>query len=873
MLIYGNNTQEVIDHVASNEAHVRAVLGIGGDCIWENPACASQLRSLDLMSSLETGRLTRTPLLDDGGVMFGWLVHEPNSAQDKDIGFPERVSPSGLEDQFSMLNGLMANMLSYTRLDPLLQHIADIATRLTDATNTVILLVDETEEYLTAVASAGFNSSLHMGQRRFYGKGFAGVAWSTKKDQYLENCDALDVTKDVWPPGSQLVALPLMSDTNVIGVAVLSAPSDQQTFKTVTAGLIRHLTSLAGVAIVNARSKEHAELELSRMRALREISSLIHDFETPADLVQSVSKCLMHAMDVSRAVYFMVENDGVTEHADVWQKRDGVIVEDTSILDDILHEGLNGWVYRHNTPAYLPRNQEDIRESERARERRKAANIGSTLAVPICVKDSVLGVISISRDVSKRDLNENEQNLFISICAQISTALHNRELDDALKHRAFHDSLTELPNRFCFEKELKVDVEAATGSYIGAVLFLDLDGFKSVNDSMGHHYGDKLLKLVASRLKRCTSDRDTLARIGGDEFAVIARALSCKADAQGIASRIIDSMHDAFDIGGSRIKVGASIGISFFPCDGDSAEMLIRNADHAMYRAKAIDKGSYICFDQSMADESAKRIQLERDLREAIRSRQFTLFYQPKVDVQTGVVKSVEALIRWVHPTRGLVPPNEFIPMAEAAGLIHQVGAWVIQEAAKQLALWQSTSLKGIRIAVNIAASQFTLDEFSDQILTVMNTMNVPYSLLEIEVTESIVMSDIQLVISTLERLRSAGVTVSVDDFGTGYSSLSYLQDLPLDVLKIDRSFITRLDEHALDKSVVNTVMLLAKCLNLETVAEGVETQAQFDLVKKLGCNVVQGYFFAKPCEVCELPQVIENIKVMFEETIVKKAS
>ena len=873
MLIQGNNIQEVINHAVMKAADVYAVLDANGGCVWENPAYSSQPAQLDLAVSLEHGSLAKTPLMDDAGLMFGWLVHEPETIPDSEIDHRDSVYTSSREEQFSMLNGLMANMLSYTRLDPLLQHIADIATQLTDATNAVILLVDETEEYLTAVASSGTNSWRHMGQQRQYGVGFAGIAWSTKKDQYLPNCEILDVTRNFWPRDSQLVALPLMSDTSVVGVAVLSAPSHYQSFRASTAGLIRHLTSLAGVAIVNARSREQAELELSRMRALRDISTLIQNFETPEDLIQSVSKRLMHAMDISRIVYFFVEKDGVTEHADVWQKKDGVIVKGTSILDDILNEGLNGWVYRHNTPAYLPRNQEDLRESKKARRRRKEANIGSTLSVPIDAKNSVVGVISISRDVCKRDLNESEQNLFISICGQISTALHNRELDDALKHRAFHDSLTELPNRFCFEKELQDDISSADGSYIGAVLFLDLDGFKSVNDSMGHHYGDKLLKLVATRLESCTNERDTFARIGGDEFALIARSLSCKSDAVTIAKRIIDILDDAFDIDGSRVKVGASIGISYFPFDGDSAEILIRNADEAMYRAKAIEKGSSVCFDQSMADESANRVQMENDLREAISSRQFVLFFQPKVDTQTGDVKSVEALIRWNHPTLGLVPPGDFIPLAEDAGLIHEIGAWVIEEAVKHLAHWQSTTLKDIRIAVNIAASQFTLDEFSDQILSLMRTMNVPHSLLEIEVTESIVMSDLQLVISTLERLRSAGLTISVDDFGTGYSSLSYLQDIPLDVLKIDRSFITRLDEHSIEKSVANTVMLLAKCLNLETVAEGVETQAQFDLVKKLGCSAVQGYFFARPCEANQLSQVIENIKQMFEEESVKRAS
>jgi len=583
----------------------------------------------------------------------------------------------------------------------------------------------------------------------------------------------------------------------------------------------------------------------------------------------------MNAMDISRVVYFVVEDDGNAEHADIWIKKNGVISKGESILKNILTDGINGWVYRNNEPAFLPRNHEDTRESANVRAKRKAAGIGSTFSVPITSTDRVVGVISISRDVAKRDLDENERNLFFSICNQISSALLNRELSDALKHRAFHDSLTELPNRYCFEKELATDLEALDEFHNaeGAVMFLDLDGFKSVNDSLGHHYGDELLGHVAERFKSCVKSMDTIARVGGDEFAIISRDIASKEQAVSIASRLIESLGANFDINGVRVRIGVSIGLSFFPHDGRNAETLIRNADEAMYRAKANGKGQIICFDQTMADESNRRVQLESELRYAIKHNQFVLYFQPQVNTHTGDVSSVEALIRWQHPERGFVSPGEFIPIAEEAGLINAIGSWVLEEACRLLATWRDGPLDNVRIGVNVAASQFLEERFSEKILHLLDVHNISPTLLEIEVTESIVMNEIQVVVAALNALRRAGVRVAIDDFGTGYSSLSYLQDLPLDVLKIDRSFINRLESERIDESVANTIMLLAKGLSLETIAEGVETTDQFRQVQQLGCTLIQGYYFAKPCSAEELVDTIGAIRLQFDRTSLKIAS
>lgn len=862
------NVQSLLNQIAASESVAFSITDLAGECLLGNTEIAALFRSGAETSQETMGSpnfLTSVSLANNEGCAFAQLIVLNRGNEELSDKRDSRADGYTVEDQFALLNELMANMLSFQTLDPLLQHIADIVIEATDANNALILLVDETNEYLDVVASAGSASNRNMGERRKYGKGFAGLAWSTKTHQYLANCDVLNVTKGYWPPASQLVALPLMSNNTVIGVAVLAAPAHQKNFRAST-GLVAHLASLAGIAILNAQSREQAELELSRMRALREINGLLSNFANAAELIQSVSKTLMHAMDISRAVYFMVEDDGVTEHTDVWIKKDGNIVRGESIIKDVLNEGLHGWCYINNQPAYVPRNSEDSPESVRVRQRRKEENIGSMFCVPISANERVVGVMSISRSCAKRDFNENERNLFINICSQISSALLNHELSAALKYRAFHDSLTDLPNRYFLEKELQNELERSKEGDTAAVFFLDLDGFKSVNDTLGHHYGDALLGHVAERFRQCLRAEDIIARIGGDEFAIISSGLIHEAQAQSTANRLIDSLVSPIEVSGVSVNIGVSIGLCFYPKDGHSVETLLRNADQAMYCAKANGKGNVVFFRQSMADESRVRIQLENELRDAIKGNQFVQYFQPQVALCTGEVKSVEALIRWDHPTRGLILPGEFLPVAEDAGLIDSIGEWVLEEAITTLASWRNGPLSGLRIAVNIEASQFMLNDFAQNLLSLLDKHAVPPLLLEIEVTESVVMNEINVVVSTLNTLRAAGVRIAVDDFGTGYSSLSYLQDLPLDVLKIDRSFVQRLEHQSSNQSVANTVMLLAEGLKLETVAEGVETSTQFDQVRQLGCDLVQGYYFAKPCSADNLIEVIRLIGSNFDQ-------
>lgn len=807
---------------------------------------------------------TRTPLVNETGEVVALLVQSQNLSELRNLQHNLEQSRSLREDQLLVLNDLMSKLMNYQELDPLLQHIAEIMIQYTLADNALILMVSKTQEYIQVVASAGSHSKRNIGERRQRGSGLAGLAWSTGETQYISDSGSNPLTKGFWPNGTQLLAVPLLMDGGVIGVAVLGAPDSEAEFRTST-GLVGSLANLAGIAIASAKSQELTRIELRRTRALSNISRDISQFKQGDELLAAVSKTLMDAMEISRTSAYLVSEDGELESFQAWHRLDGVVEEAPLMPKETINETICNWCFKNNQMAIIHRNVDDPRESSRMHALRKKLDIGSTVCMPITCDEQVTCILLICREQSDIDFDENEINVFTSVIGQVSNALFRNQLSDALQQQAFQDSLTQLPNRRCFEQELQRELEEDSGR-LGAIMFMDLDGFKAVNDTLGHSVGDQLLRLVSKRLNSRLQSTDMLARIGGDEFAVIVRNLNDQQHAMDIATRLTDALTATFDINGAKLKIGVSIGLSFYPDDGSCADELLRNADEAMYRAKADNKGSIVCFSQSMADDSRKRVCLENELREAIEQQQFLLHYQPQVNTRSGVVESVEALIRWKHPTRGMVSPAEFIPVAEEAGIINLIGFWVLDAAIAQLAQWQNSPMSHLRIGVNIAASQFLLENFSDQILAQLSRHKVAPQMLEIEVTESVVMNDVQSVIARLNVLRAAGVRVAVDDFGTGYSSLSYLQDLPLDVLKIDRSFIVRLQDESAENSLVNTILLLAKGLGLSTVAEGVETASQFEQVRRLGCTLIQGFYFARPCAAAELPMTIDAIGDLFRE-------
>jgi diguanylate cyclase (GGDEF)-like protein/PAS domain S-box-containing protein len=418
------------------------------------------------------------------------------------------------------------------------------------------------------------------------------------------------------------------------------------------------------------------------------------------------------------------------------------------------------------------------------------------------------------------------------------------ELQERLRHEAYHDALTGLDNRALFRERLA----AATGE--PAILFLDLDGFKEVNDSLGHAAGDQLLVQLARRLRTLVPSADTVARLGGDEFAIIADS---RPAAEQLAASILDALEEPFVVGGRDLHVGAAIGVAS-AADATDIEQLQRNADLAMYRAKDAGGGVYATYDPAMHDALMRRLELAADLRLALERDELVLHYQPTVCLRTGRIVGFEALVRWQHPTRGLIPPLEFIGVAESTGLIGPLGRWVLTEACRQAVAWD----RPLKMAVNVSVRQFDSGDLTATVAEVLAMTGMPADRLCLEMTESVLLTDTDENLSRLISLKALGVQLAMDDFGTGYSSLAYLRRFPMDVLKIDRSFVDRLGGDSTDEALVRTIVRMGRSLGMSLVAEGIETAVQLAVLREMGCDNAQGYLLSKPLPAAEASRALD---------------
>lgn len=486
----------------------------------------------------------------------------------------------------------------------------------------------------------------------------------------------------------------------------------------------------------------------------------------------------------------------------------------------------------------------------------------------ICLSASGLSTQWVATGVTGGALSILTITLLLSILdARMETAtgkLANslQRANEKLMHQATHDTLTDLPNRALLVDRVQHAIHAARRSGRQcATLFLDLDGFKTVNDSLGHAKGDLLLQGVAKRIRSALRDEDMLARVGGDEFIILIEDMHRTTEVATICQKLIAAMDRHYDLAGISVRISVSVGVSIFPHDGETVHSLLANADAAMYGAKQSGKNGYRFFESSMNASALRTLQIQVALREAIGSQQLRLNFQPKLSSDGHSLLGAEALLRWTHPDLGSIPPAEFIPIAESAGLITPLGQWVLEAACRQLCIWQEEGRPSLPIAINLSPQQFRQADLAEYMLHLISGYGLSPRLFILEITETVAMENAEKNVLILQKLQDMGFEVAIDDFGTGYSSLSYLRQFQAQQLKIDMTFIRGLEQDAGEgKAIVAAIIALGHALNMQVVAEGVETPAQFALLKEMGCDQVQGYLFGRPVGAEEFARHFEEI-------------
>jgi len=527
--------------------------------------------------------------------------------------------------------------------------------------------------------------------------------------------------------------------------------------------------------------------------------------------------------------------------------------------------GLVGEAFRTAKPAVAP----DFLNDDRTRPWHGAARVAkivSAAAVPIVLERRVLGVL-IFYSADKRGLTDEVVMLLQRMSDNIAFALNtlDHEEDRARSHErisylANHDALTGLPNRLMFGEQLEQALShAQRHQRTCAVLFIDLDRFKLINDSLGHDAGDELLQVMSARLKSCLRASDVVARLGGDEFVVLLREVSEVHHIGAVARKILDAALEPIELQGQECRISASVGISVYPSDARDAATLMKNADMAMYSAKEEGKNNFQFFSSEIRSQSMERLTLETRLRRALERKELLLHYQPKLDVRSGNITGVEALLRWASPEQGMVAPGEFIGLAEETGLIVPIGRWVLRTACAQNAAWIRAGVTPVSIAVNLSARQFATDSLVDDVELALRESGMPAHLLELEITEGMVITNPERALRLLTKIKTMGVRLAIDDFGTGYSSLAQLKHFPIDTLKVDRSFIRDIPNDNEDRAITEAIIAMGKSLGLNVVAEGVETARQLDFLRHKDCDEMQGFYFSKPVAPDALEQLLRD--------------
>lgn len=455
---------------------------------------------------------------------------------------------------------------------------------------------------------------------------------------------------------------------------------------------------------------------------------------------------------------------------------------------------------------------------------------------------------------------KNEENKIIKLSGSITDIMDRKLIEEEIKHGVYYDPLTNLPNKLFITDIIEKTIKAfKADKKEGAIIFLDLDDFKNINDTLGHHYGDQLLKIISEILKLTFDKKDTVARLGGDEFLIIMSDIKNKEDITLKCNKLLEIFKKTFEIGERHIYTSASMGITIFPRDSDDFNTLLINADAAMYKAKETGKNKYCFFDGKISNELIRKNEIEKYLRQAIKENELEVHYQPQIDTHKKIIVGLEALLRWNSKKIGCVSPYEFIPIAEETGLINNIGEWVIKNVCKQIKQWELNCKILMNVSINVSPVQLQDEEFAKKIKQILYENHIDPGLIELEITETSLMNNIDMGINILNELKSNGFKIALDDFGTGYSSLKYLKTLPIDNLKIDKSFVDNITINKKDEEMAKGIIQLAHNLNLIVIVEGVETKEQYDLMENMNSDIIQGYYFSRPVSAKIIEKMLLN--------------
>ena len=579
-------------------------------------------------------------------------------------------------------------------------------------------------------------------------------------------------------------------------------------------------------SVNNALKKRQLEQENTRMQAKLQESEKLHRY------LVNKSPDIVYMLDSSGRFTFVNKR---LETLLGYKKEDVLGNHYTSIIHEDDHEKAR---HTFNERRTGDRSITNVELRFKCKNNDCAPRHFETSIIPIEI--SAVGIYNTHNDLS--------DSKFLGTYGIARDITERVEAEEIIRFQAYHDMLTRLPNRTLLKDRLNQAISHARRNESKlSVMFLDLDRFKMVNDTLGHLVGDQLLQAVSVRLKKCLREGDTLARIGGDEFTLLLPEIHDSKCSELVAHKIIKSLEQPFCINDNEFFVSTSIGIAHYPDDGTTMETLIKHADIAMYSVKGNGKNGYKFYADNMNEAFSEHLSLENDMRRALTQKQFKISYQPQINIETGEVFAMEALILWDHPERGSNSPSGFISRAEEAGLILPIGEWVLRNACAELKRWREAGLSNIRVAINISACQLEQENIVKTIIDILHENNIPGEMLEIEITENMIMKDIENGISKLTQLSNHGINIAIDDFGTGYSSMAYLKHFPIDVLKVDRSFVKDLPENEQDATITKAIISLPKSLDLGVVAEGVETQPQLQFLRDCQCDQIQGYLFSPP--------------------------